>query len=496
MVFSSFTFLFMFFPIFLLFYYVSPNKYKNLILFIFSLFFYAWGEPIYILIMIFSTINDFTFGQLIYKHKFEQNNHKKAKMFLILSIIINLSLLGFFKYTPLILDIIETYSLKINATTIYNYIRNCNANWNIALPIGISFYTFQTMSYSIDIYRGVSKPQKNIVDFGAYVAMFPQLIAGPIVSYNKIEKYLNVKYRNEKIDFEAGSMIFVLGLIEKVILANSIGNLWDNYKIFSNNGLNGSLFGNWIGISFFALQIFFDFSGYSHMAIGLGKILGFDFPQNFKSPYLCDSITDFWRRWHITLGSWFRDYVYIPLGGNRKGLKRQLINLSIVWFLTGLWHGAAYNFILWGLYFGFIIILEKIFILKILKKIPKLFSHIYSIILILIGWVLFAIEDINLLKNYLTNMFCLSDVNLVIDTFSIELILSNMGLLILAFVFIVYNKEDNWTNNILKMKFNDKYCPFCQNVYFYHKALLLFGFFVSIYFLLSSTYNPFLYFNF
>ena len=316
MVFSSIVFIFYFLPLVLLFYYLSPNKLRNFTLLVFSLIFYAWGEPIYILIMLFSSISDYIHALIIDKYR----GTFKSKLALISSIAINLGLLGFFKYS----------------------------NLGIPLPIGISFYTFQTMSYSIDVYRNNVPVQRNLISLATYVTLFPQLVAGPIVRYLDVAN--DLKYRTHNSDkFYEGVYRFIIGLSKKVILANNLGIIWFNIKSTPSSQL--SMLTAWLGIICFTLQIYFDFSGYSDMAIGLGKMFGFTFLENFNFPYISKSITEFWRRWHISLGVWFRDYVYIPLGGNRCSKTRWIINIFIVWFLTGLWHGASYNFILWGLYF-------------------------------------------------------------------------------------------------------------------------------------------------
>ena len=373
MVFSSITFLFYFLPLVLFCYYLVPYKLKNFILLIFSLIFYAYGEPIYIFIMLFSCVVDYINALIIDKYR----NTYKAKLALIFSIIINLSLLAFFKYSDFFISI-------VNSLTNYN-----TPLLNITLPIGISFYTFQTMSYTIDVYRDEAPIQKNIFSLSTFVTLFPQLVAGPIVRYSDISYDLN--HRVHSFDkFYDGVYRFIIGLCKKVILANNLGVIWYSIKATPYDTL--SLATSWLGIICFTLQIYFDFSGYSDMAIGLGKIFGFDFLENFNFPYISKSITEFWRRWHISLGVWFRDYVYIPLGGNRCSKGRWFLNIFIVWFLTGLWHGASFNFILWGLYFGIILIFEKLFLLQFLKKLPNWIKHFYTMFLVIIGFVLFEIK--------------------------------------------------------------------------------------------------------
>ena len=373
MVFSSLTFLLWFLPCVLLVYFLVPKKAKNAILFAFSLLFYAWGEPIYVGLMIFSTVLDYCCGRAVEKFR----GTLKAKIGLLVSVIVNLSLLCLFKYADFLLGTV-------------NGIFGCNIPLlNLPLPIGISFYTFQTMSYTIDVYRGDAKVQNNIISFGAYVSLFPQLIAGPIVRYQTIADQIDE--RTHSFDkFGEGVKRFVCGLGKKVLLANNIGLLWNT--ISGSSEL--SVVSAWLGIVAFAFQIYFDFSGYSDMAIGLGKMFGFDFLENFDHPYCSKSVTEFWRRWHISMGTWFRDYVYIPLGGNRKGLAIQLRNIAIVWLLTGFWHGASWNYVLWGVYFGLLLILEKFFLMDKLKKIPACIGHIYALLCVAVGWVLFAFEDI------------------------------------------------------------------------------------------------------
>ena len=360
MVFSSILFIFRFLPIAMGIYFLTPKKLKNLSLLILSLIFYSWGEPRYFLLMIASIFVDYFISINIEKN----NKNKKIKILLLaISIIFNVGILFFFKYINFFIE---------NINSIFNMSLN---NVKITLPLGISFYTFQTMSYTIDVFLGKVKAEKNIINFGAFVCLFPQLIAGPIVKYIDISKEL--KNRDINLDeIQEGIRLFILGLGSKVLIANNIGSLWNEVETMGFNNISTIL--AWMGIIAFSLQIYFDFNGYSLMAIGLGKILGFNFPNNFNYPYESRSITEFWRRWHITLGQWFKQYVYIPLGGNRLGRARTYFNLFIVWFLTGFWHGASYNFILWGLYFFILICMEKNGLLNLLNK-HKLISHIYTI---------------------------------------------------------------------------------------------------------------------
>ena len=353
MVFSSVLFLFRFLPIFMICYFLVPRKMKNLVLFLGSLVFYAWGEPVYIFLMLFSTISDYVWGRLIEEYRGKDH----SRIFLLCSIGINLFILGFFKYADFLLQTVNT----VFGTSI--------PLLKLPLPIGISFYTFQTMSYTIDVYRGEAPVQNNIISFGAYVSMFPQLIAGPIVRYQDIAAELNT--RTESLErFSLGIRRFVVGLGKKVLLANQAGALWT--EITAILPADRSVLMVWMGILAFVFQISFDFSGYSDMAVGMGHMLGFHFPENFNYPYISKSITEFWRRWHISLGTWFKEYVYIPLGGNRKGGLLQVRNILVVWLLTGIWHGASINFLLWGIYFGLLLLLEKFVLMKYLKKLPSL----------------------------------------------------------------------------------------------------------------------------
>lgn len=387
MVFSSSVFLFIFLPLTLAVYYAVPIKAKNLVLFLSGLVFYAWGEPVYVLVMLLSTLIDYTAGRII--DRFDSNAAVRRAC-LIASVVMNLGLLGVFKYGGFVIDSINS----VFGSSI--------ANPELPLPIGISFFTFQSMSYTIDLYRRNIKVQKSFIDFGAFVTMFPQIVAGPIVRYEDIERQLN----SRKIDLNSlsdGVSRFICGLAKKVLIANIVGALWTDIKAQSVSGLPA--LDAWIGIIAFTLQIYFDFSGYSDMAIGLGKMIGFDFPENFNYPYMSESVTDFWRRWHMTLGSWFRSYVYIPLGGNRRGDLKTVRNLLIVWFLTGLWHGAGVNFILWGVYYGIILILEKFVWGKALKKLPAFFRHLYAMIIVIFGWVLFEMNSASAIGGFVSAMF-------------------------------------------------------------------------------------------
>ena len=470
MVFSSFVFLLVFLPIVLILYFLCPAKGRNLVLLLASLLFYAWGEPVYVLIMLFSTVFDYTNGRIIEYYK-DRGFYKRAKVALVVDLVGNLAILGFFKYADFVIE-------NVNSVTGAGI-----SLLRIALPIGISFYTFQTMSYTIDVYRGEVPAQKNILDFATYVVLFPQLIAGPIVQYKTIAEELSGRKHNLE-DISQGTFRFVVGLGKKVILANQIGAL---YTEISGMG-EISVATAWLGAIAYSFQIYFDFSGYSDMAIGLGRIFGFHFLENFNFPYMAKSITDFWRRWHISLSSWFREYVYIPLGGNRKGMARQLVNIMIVWFLTGLWHGASWNFILWGVYYGVLLMIEKLFLLKLLKKLPSWVGHVYSLVLIVIGWTIFAQTDFALLGDYLRSMFGIGSV-LVDEAFWYFLSCNGVLLIVLVLCSIDYSalaaKWKLWQN----VK-NSKWAAVGKCVIMV--ALL----FVSFAFLVGDTYNPFLYFRF
>ncbi|WP_267379478.1 MBOAT family O-acyltransferase [Bacillus sp. GM_Baccil_2] len=468
MVFSSLIFLFMFLPLALIIYYVSPKILRNFILFIVSLIFYAWGEPVYIVIMIFSTIFDYFNGVLIDKYR---DRKGITKAIFINSIIVNLGILAFFKYYGFVMD---------NTNTIFNL--NIQVE-SLPLPVGISFYTFQTMSYVIDVYLGKVQAQKNIISFGTYVTMFPQLVAGPIVKYSDIDKQL--QERNVTLDrFGEGMELFIRGLALKVLLANNIGLLWTSVKATSISEL--TILTAWIGIIAFAFQIYFDFRGYSAMAQGLGKMFGFDFPENFNYPYISKSVTEFWRRWHISLGSWFREYVYIPLGGNRTGLLKQLRNLLIVWFLTGLWHGANWNFIVWGLYFGLFVTLEKLFLLKWLKNRMSFIGHVYTLIVVLIGWVFFEFENLSVAKDFIGTMFGFNQ-SVFLDNKTLYYVTTNFMLfIVLAICSTPFPKRAfGYIREKLKL-------PGSIGIPVLYVILAV----LSTAYLVNDTYNPFLYFRF
>lgn len=466
MVFSSIVFLYIFLPVMLLIYFIVPNKFKNAVMIVASLLFFAWGEIRYIFVMLLLAVMDFICGKKINKH---WQDKKKKKLYLLIDIGVNLLILFFFKYADFIItNINQITSLDIPLL-------------NIPLPIGVSFNTFQSLSYIIDVYRGTVKCEKSFYNYLAYTTLFPQIIAGPIVRYETVDEELENK--NISIDnFTAGIKRFIIGLGKKVLIANNIGGLWNIIELGDYGNLTFVL--SWLGIVAFALQIYFDFSGYSDMAIGLAKIFGMDFDENFNLPYISKSITEFWRRWHITLSSWFRDYIYIPLGGNRKGFIKQIRNILIVWFLTGAWHGASWNFILWGLYFGVILILEKMFMLKILEKAGKIFSHVYAIVLILIGWVIFAFEDLNKIGIYLQAMFSFDN---FINNETLYY-LKNYGLIMIIGIICSTMVVKKFMDKLNKS--NNKGCKVLE-IIIYILILTL-----STANLVSDSFNPFLYFRF
>lgn len=457
MVFSSIMFLTRFLPLVLIVYFLVPgcmkNTWRNLVLFMFSLAFYAWGEPVYIWLMIFSTVVDYVNGGLA-GYFVARDKRNTAKVFVGLSVVINLTLLAVFKYAG-----------------------------KFVLPIGISFYTFQSMSYTIDVYRGKAKAEKNPINFGAYISLFPQLIAGPIVRFSDIA----IQLRERTINLESiryGMLRFVCGLGKKVLLANQAGEIFQtiaNYKVSQMTTVSA-----WLGILAFMFQIYFDFSGYSDMAIGLMAVFGFEIPENFKYPYEAKSITEFWRRWHISLGNWFKEYVYIPLGGSRKGNARTFLNIFIVWFLTGLWHGTTINFTLWGLYFCFFLIMEKTWLLKLLDKIPRVFSHIYALVVVYFGWLLFAWEDIHGHRVYMKAMLGMAGAG-VVNKESLYLLVSNALLMVIMAIGCTSLPK------YLAKKVTKKDgigASLCMSVYV---AVILL---LSIAYLVNGTYNPFLYFRF
>lgn len=402
MVFSSLIFLYFFLPLNLILYYVSGNLlYRNILLTLFSFFFYAWGEPVWIVLLLFSALFDYGNGILIEK----LNNKSKAKLVVAFSVIVNIGLLVAFKYSGFLYD---NLSLLINLPF---------ARPEITLPIGISFYTFQTISYTIDVYRGDVKAQRNPMNFLLFVSLYHQLVAGPIVRYKTIADEINGR-KFQWNDFSSGIGRFSLGLFKKIVIADTAGSLVDNYLITNFDLLTSPT--AWFGLSMFAVQIYFDFSGYSDMAIGLGRMFGFHYNENFKNPYAANSITDFWRRWHISLSTFFRDYVYIPLGGNKVGIRRMYYNIFIVWALTGFWHGASWNFMLWGLYFALILLIEKRFLLSIYSKIPVIFRYTITLVFIVFGWSLFYFEDLSKWSTFCSNLFNFSSNQILAFSFDLR----------------------------------------------------------------------------
>lgn len=392
MLFSSINFIYYFLPALLLCYYILPKQFKNYILLIFSLVFYSWGEPIYVFLMIFSAAFNYAMGNEILTY---QQLHKNPKPTLIFTVIVNIFILSFFKYYGFATDIVNTVLRTDFHTT------------PLPLPIGISFYTFQALSYIFDIYNHKVTKHNRFIEFILYLSLFPQLIAGPIVQYKDVENQL--RYRTVDVkDFGCGAERFIIGLSKKVLLANTLGSFHN--MVIKMPESSQSTAAVWIGIICFTFQIYFDFSGYSDMAIGLGRMFGFHFKENFNYPYISKSVTEFWRRWHISLGSWFREYLYIPMGGNRVSPLRHIFNLLVVWSLTGLWHGANYNFILWGLYFGILLILEKYFLFRILDKISNKIRVCLTFVTVVISWVFFSSETATEAFSYLGKMFFLKGI--------------------------------------------------------------------------------------
>ncbi|RGH57617.1 MBOAT family protein [Ruminococcus sp. AM36-18] len=464
MVFSSLVFMFAYLPITLLAYYLVPRQGRNIFLFIVNLIFYGWGEPKLVLLMVFNIFFNYIGGWLVDKYRADA---KKKKLFLILTCVLDIGILAVFKYTGMITE-------TLNMLPFLNI-----PELQISLPIGISFYTFQTMSYVIDVYRDDAPVSKNFINFGTYVALFPQLIAGPIVRYRDVAEQL-VNRRETLEMFTRGVKLFMVGLAKKVIIANTMGTLTTN--IFATTDENGVV-GTWVGMIAYTFQIYFDFSGYSDMACGLGNMMGFEFLKNFNYPYIAKSITDFWRRWHISLSTWFKEYVYIPLGGNRKGVKRQILNLLIVWGLTGLWHGAAYNFVLWGLYYGFLLILEKFVLKKFLDRLPSFVQHIYTLFIIIIGWGLFYFTDVGQLGEFMVDLFNFG--NGICGDQAFNLIMSNLPMLIIAAV------ASTPLATMLYTRFEHRRFMWIPETLYCIGVLA-----VSTASLVNQSYNPFLYFRF
>lgn len=469
MVFSSMTFLLIFLPLTVHLYYLPPlfsdkfNNifYKNVVLCLASLIFYAWGEPLNIVLMLISICFNYFIGIDIAQH-YNRKWHKK--ILLIAAVIFNVGMIGFFKYSGFVVENISAVFGKESGFS------------GPTLPVGISFYTFQILSYVIDVYKGKVRAQKSLVDFALYISMFPQLIAGPIVQYSVIDDQL--RHRKSSLKFiSAGVYRFTIGLAKKAILANAAGAIYSNYIAIGYNKL--SVTGAWSAVIFYAFQIYFDFSGYSDMAKGLGYMFGFKFPENFNFPYVADSITDFWRRWHITLSSWFRDYIYIPLGGSRCSVGRNIFNLFVVWALTGLWHGASWNFVLWGIYFFVLLVLEKYIFRNLIDNMPKALRHILTLILILFGWVIFSSEN---LADAASLFGCMFGANSFTDDMSSYLFVSNIFMMLTMAVF------STPTFGLRKIK--------GKNASRIKLAITISLLVISFICLIADTYNPFLYFRF
>ena len=469
MVFSSSVFFMAFLPITLVLYFLIPERFlkvRNLWLLIASLIFYGWGEPKYIAVMAFSIVFNYVMGRLV----------SRSKALLVFCLFGNLAILGFFKYTDFLIG------------TVNDLFGGSISLLNIALPIGISFYTFQTMSYIIDVYRGKVPPQRDFIAFAAYVTLFPQLIAGPIVRYSDVAVML-VGRKSNLEQIAEGVRRFIIGFGKKVLLANQIYVIWNEITLMPTSEISTAT--AWLGATCFTFQIYFDFSGYSDMAIGLGKIFGFDYLENFNYPYISRSITEFWRRWHMSLSSWFKEYVYVPLGGNRKGLPRQIFNIAVVWALTGLWHGASWNFVAWGIYFGVILILEKLWILKWLEKCPACVGHLYSLVLIVLGWVIFALTDFSQMKEYMLMMF--GGASAFIDSDFKYLAWSRIWVLIACAIGstpLVKIVCERIAGGLSSVRNGDVWLGALET------AVLLGILALSIAFLVSGSYNPFLYFRF
>ena len=463
MVFSGLPFLFFYLVVTLLIYKLTPLKLRNLVLLIASLFFYGWGEPVYIVIMFLSIAVDYTHGMLVERWR---DNDRKARMAVASSVFLNLLILVTFKYYDFLAG-------SLNAVT----------GWNIPLlgvsmPIGISFYTFQTMSYTIDVYRKDAPVQRNIITFGTFVTLFPQLIAGPIIQYKSVAEQLQCR-REDLEKFVSGIQRFCVGLAKKVLLANAVGKLWDVFLATDTAEL--TVLGGWLGLMAYAFQIYFDFSGYSDMAIGLGRMFGFEFIENFNYPYISKSVVEFWKRWHISLTNWFREYVYFPLGGNRVSKPKWIRNILVVWLLTGIWHGAGWNFLLWGLYYALFMLGERLFWGKGLAKLPTPVQHLYAMIVVLVGWGLFAIEDMGQLGRYL--LVCFGGGSLV-DAFTLYQLWSYLPLLvILVFAALPVGRK-------LYLRLPEKVQSVTTPV------LVLVSLVLCTASLVDASYNPFLYFRF
>ena len=462
--FSSLPFLFGFLPITLAIYFAVPIQWRNLALLLTSLVFYGWGEPVYLGIMVLSILIDYTHGLLVERYR---SRDKLARWFVAESVILNLGLLGFFKYW----DFFAENLSRLPGITL--------PALGLPLPIGISFFTFQTMSYTVDVYRQDAPAQRDIVAFGAYVTMFPQLVAGPIVRYREVAAELKERV-NTTADFAAGAGRFTVGLAKKVLLANSIGALWDAELAAQSAGMLTAL-GGWLGIAAYGFQIYFDFSGYSDMAIGMGRMLGFHFPENFARPYTAASVTEFWRRWHISLTTWFREYLYIPLGGSRRGTARTVRNIFIVWLCTGFWHGASWNFILWGLHFFLWLMLEKYLLKDFLQRLPRWLRHAYTLLVVFAGWGIFAMEDLSVCGGYFRVCFGGGALWSAVDGYYLR---TYAVLLVLLTVGSANTVKSVWER--LPERARETLAP----------VLMLAGLVLCTAYLVDGSYNPFLYFRF
>ena len=464
MVFSSILFLFFFLPAVLVLYFLVPKPCKNVVLLLFSLIFYAWGEPVYIILMIFSAVFNYVMGIDIDQKRMDR---RAARGSLILTLVVNLFLLGFFKYSGFLIDTVnQIFSVQIPYR-------------ELALPIGISFYTFQTLSYILDVYQGKIRVQRNIIKFSLYITMFPQLIAGPIVRYADIEPQLGER-KVTLAGFGLGAEIFLKGLAKKVLLANNLGMAYTVVQGMEAGSL--SVLTAWVGIIAYTLQIYFDFSGYSDMAIGLGRMFGFQFMKNFDYPYISRSVTEFWRRWHISLGSWFREYVYIPMGGNRVPVWKHIRNILVVWLLTGLWHGARWNFVIWGLYYGLLLLIEKYLLSRLLPRLPGFLVHLYTLLLVVIGWVFFSNTALGTAAAYLGNLFGVTSGGLI-DSTGLYLLKTNFLLLLIGLLASAPGLYTLFRRLIRKT-------PWIA------VAVNVLLFLVCVAYLVYETYNPFLYFRF
>lgn len=474
MLFSSLEFLYLYLPVTLLLYFAVPFRFRNVVLLLVSLVFYGWGEPAYLFLMVATILIDYVAGLLIERSR---ENKRRAKGWLIAAVVVNLGLLAFFKYSGFILDNLRAIPALSGLPS-----------FALPLPIGISFYTFQALSYVIDVYRREVSAQRDPVAFGAYVTLFPQLIAGPIVRYSDVDEQLTCRTHSVTA-LASGLRTFVCGLAKKVLLANTMGELWASVRDMPTDQLTVAT--AWLGIVCYTVQIYFDFSGYSDMAIGLGRMLGFRFPENFYYPLTARSLTDYWRRWHITLSSWFREYVYIPLGGNRKGKGRAYLNLLVVWALTGLWHGASWNFVIWGLYFFVLLALERLFLGKWLERLPRAFGHVWTIVAVVFSFYIFVFDgslptlDGAAAIEYLGAMFGRGAAGVANGVFVYELV-RNLPLLAICAVGMTPLPKRLFWRLYERHRIMDAVTI----------VLCVLGLWVSTAYLVDSSYNPFLYFRF